>query len=120
VKCWPLSHIKCKSVEKQRSQRIIKPRKRWQWDPIHQQVFGNVKAAIVKEVFQAYPDFSKPFKVYTDASTMQLGAVVAQNNRPIMFFSWKLSKMQQKYSIIKNELLAIVETLKEFKGILLG
>jgi hypothetical protein len=51
---------------------------------------------------------------------MQLGAVITQDNRPIAFFSRKHSKMQQKYSVIENELLAIVETLPEFKGMLWG
>jgi hypothetical protein len=46
---------------------------------------------------------------------MQLGGVIAQDNRPIVFYSRKLSKMQQKYSVTKFELLAIVETLKKFK-----
>jgi hypothetical protein len=49
-----------------------------------------------------------------------LGAVIAQDNRPIAFFSRKLSEMQQKYSVIEIELLAIVETLKKFKGLLWG
>jgi hypothetical protein len=48
---------------------------------------------------------------------MQVGAVIAQNNRPIAFFSRKLSKMQQN-SVTETELLTIVETLKEFKGML--
>jgi hypothetical protein len=68
----------------------------WQWDPIHQQVFDNAKATIAKEVVLAYPDFLKPFKMYKDASTMQLGAVITQDNSPIAFFSRKLSKMQQR------------------------
>ncbi len=68
----------------------------------------------------AYPDYSKVFEIYTDASTKQLGAVITQDNRPIAFFSWKLSDTQCKYSITKIELLAIVETLKEFKGMLWG
>jgi hypothetical protein len=55
-----------------------------------------------------------------DASATQLGAVIAQDNRPIAFFSRKLSKTQQKYSVAEIELLAIVETLKEFKGVLWG
>ncbi len=92
----------------------------WQWDHFHQQVFDNVKAAIAKETVLAYPDFSEPFEIYTDASSMQLGAVITQDNRPIAFFSRKLSKMQQKYSVTEIELLAIVETLKEFKGMLWG
>ncbi len=33
-----------------------------------------------------------------------------------MFFSRKLSTTHRKYSVTKVELLAIVETLKEFKG----
>ncbi len=62
----------------------------------------------------------KPFEIYADASSMQLGAVITQGNRPIAFFSRKLSKTQQKYSVTEIKLLAIVETLKEFKGMLWG
>jgi hypothetical protein len=49
-----------------------------------------------------------------------LGAVITQDNRPIAFFSRKLLETQQKYSVIEIELLVIVETLKEFKGMLWG
>ena len=68
----------------------------------------------------AYPDFSKPFEIYTDASTLQLGAVITQDNKPIAFFSRKLSETQTRYTVTKIEHLAIVETLKEFKGMLWG
>jgi hypothetical protein len=95
-------------------------KKPWRWDPIHQQAFDNFNAAITKEVVLAYPDFLKPFEIYTDASSTQLEAVIAQDNRPIVFFSRKLSKTQQKYSVTEIELLAIVGTLKEFKEMLWG
>jgi hypothetical protein len=49
---------------------------------------------------------------------MQLGAVITQDNRPIAFFSRKISKRQTKYRVTKIELLPIVETLKEFQGML--
>ena len=68
----------------------------------------------------AYPDYSEVFEIYTDASSKQLGAVITQKNRPIAFFSRKLSIAKRKYSVTKIELLAIVETLKEFKGMLWG
>ncbi len=68
----------------------------------------------------AYPDYSKVFEIYTDASSKQLGAEITQENRLIAFFSWKLSTTQRKYSVTKIELLDIVETLKEFKGMLWG
>ncbi len=95
-------------------------KKHWRWDPIHQKAFENVKAAIAKETVLAYLDFLKPFEVYMDASSTQLGAMITQDDRPIAFFSRKLSKTQQKYSVTEIEFLAIVETLKEFKGMLWG
>jgi hypothetical protein len=58
-------------------------KKPWRGDPIHQQAFDNVKAAIAKETVLAYPDFSKPFEICPDASSTQLGAVITQDNRPI-------------------------------------
>jgi hypothetical protein len=93
---------------------------KWRWEYLHQQVFDSVKATIAKEVVMAYPDFTKPFEIYSDASIMQLGAVITQGNRPITFFSRKLSEAQTKYSVTKIELLVIVETLMEFGGMLWG
>jgi hypothetical protein len=92
----------------------------WHWDEVHPRAFDHVKATIAREVVLAYPDYSKIFEIYTDASSKQLGAVITQENRPSVSFRWKFSTMQRKYSVTKIELLAIVETLKEFKGILWG
>jgi hypothetical protein len=92
----------------------------WHWGEVHQRALNQVKATIVKDEVLAYPDYSKVFEICTDASSKQLGAVITQDNRPIVFFSWKLSDTQHKYSVTKIELLAIVETLKEFKGMLWG
>jgi hypothetical protein len=92
----------------------------WHWDKVHQRAFDHIKSTITKDVVLAYPDYSKVFEIYTDASSKQLGAVFTQDNRPIAFFSRKLFDTQRKYSVTKIELLAIVETLKEFKGMLWG
>ena len=94
--------------------------KAWHWDEVHQIAFDNVKATIARDVVLAYPDYSKEFEIYTDASSKQLGAVITQGNKPIAFFSRKLTETQQRYSVTEIELLAIVETLKEFKGMLWG
>ncbi len=67
-----------------------------------------------------YPNYSKTFEVYTDASALQLGAVIVQDGRPVAFFSRKLSETQKKYLVTELELLSIVECLKEFKGMLWG
>eukprot|EP00804_Cyclotella_cryptica_P017384 CCRYP_020239-RA/>CCRYP_020239-RA protein AED:0.58 eAED:0.68 QI:0/-1/0/1/-1/0/1/0/488 len=72
----------------------------WYWDEVHQIAFDNVKAAIAKDEVLAYPDFLKEFEIYTDASSKQLGSVITQGNRPLAFFSRKLSETQQKYSVV--------------------
>jgi hypothetical protein len=66
----------------------------------------------------AFPDFSKPFVIHTDAT--QLGAVISQDDKPIAFYSRKLNPAQTRYTTTERELLSIVETLKEFRNILLG
>jgi hypothetical protein len=115
----PLINLVGECGETKTTKRNKTNKKPWWWESIHQQAFDHVKATIAKEVVLAYPDFTQPFEIYTDASTMQLGAVITQGNRPIAFFSRKLSMMQTKYSVIKIELLAIVETLMKFQGMLL-
>jgi hypothetical protein len=75
--------------------------------------FDDLKAAIAKDVVLAYPDYPKEFETCTDTSSKQLGSVITQCNRPLEFFSRKLSTTQQKYSVTKLELLGIVETLKK-------
>jgi hypothetical protein len=59
----------------------------WHWDKVHQRAFGHVKATIAEDIVLAYPDYSKVFKIYTDASRKQLGAVITQDIRPITFLS---------------------------------
>jgi hypothetical protein len=110
----PLTYLVGECGETKTTKTNKTKKKPWRWELIHQQAFDNVKATTAKEVVLAYPDFTKPFEIYTDASMMQLRSVITQGNRPITFFSRKLSVTQTKYSVTKIELLAIVETLKEF------
>jgi RNase H-like domain found in reverse transcriptase len=88
--------------------------------PTHQQAFEKIKKVIGTEVLLSYPDFSKPFYIYTDASDHQLGAVIMQDKKPIAFYSRKLNTAQQRYTITERELLSTIETCKEYKNILLG
>ena len=73
------------------------------WDKIHQQAFDNIKTTIAKDVTLAYPDYMQGFEVYTDSSKLQLGAIMTQANRPLAFFSRKLSPAQQKDSVTEQE-----------------
>ncbi|MGH7974221.1 MAG: reverse transcriptase/ribonuclease H family protein, partial [bacterium] len=94
---------------------------RWKWTQDAQDAFDKIKRIVCQDVLLSYPDFSKPFHIYTDASGSQLGAVITQeSNTPLAFYSRKLNSAQRLYTTTERVLLSIVETLKEFKNILLG
>jgi hypothetical protein len=90
------------------------------WHDKEQKAFEDIKAIISRKRLLTYPDFLNDFHIYTDSSDYQLGAVIMQNDRPLAFYSKKLNSAQKRYTTGKQELLLIVETLKEFKNILLG
>ena len=93
---------------------------RWNWSDECQKAFTQIKSIIAKETLLAYPDFSKPFEIHTDASKVQLGAVISQEGKPIAFYTRKLNPAQTRYTTTERELLSIVECFKEFRNILLG
>ena len=95
-------------------------KKTWEWTEVHQQAFDQIKEVVSKETLLAFPRFDKPFHVYTDASKKQLGACIMQEGKPLAFYSRKLNSAQRNYTVGEQELLSIVETLKEFRNILLG
>ena len=93
---------------------------KFEWKEEQEKAFNTMKKILCRETILAYPDFSQPFIIHTDASHTQLGAVISQSSKPIAFYSRKLSDAQTRYTTTERELLAIVETLKEFRNILLG
>ena len=93
---------------------------KWCWGESQQKAFDKMKQVLGREIMLTYPDFNKSFEIHTDASDTQLGAVISQENKPIVFYSRKLNSAQRNYTTTERELLSIVETLKEFRNILLG
>lgn len=92
----------------------------WKWGDSEKRAFAEAKRIISKNAMLAFPDFTKKFTIYTDASKYQLGGVITQDGKPLAFYSRKLKDAQTRYTTTERELLSIVETLKEFRNILLG
>ena len=93
---------------------------KYNWKDEHQNSFDAIKRVIGREVLFAYPDFNAPFEIHTDASKLKIGAVISQKGKPIVFYSRNMNIAQQNYTTAEKELLSKVETLKEFRNILLG
>ena len=65
------------------------------------------------EESKVYLDWRKPFDGHTDASDYQLGSIIAQENKPkVFFFSRKINSSKKNYTSTEKELISIVETLK--------
>jgi hypothetical protein len=67
-----------------------------------------------------FPNFNKVFEIYTDASDYQFGSVIARTKNLLRSIVKKLTATQRNYIVGEREMLSIVETLNEFRTVLLG
>ena len=58
---------------------------KWNWSKECQKAFDTIKKLVSRETLLSYPNFNKPFVIHTDASKLQLGAVISQDNNPTAF-----------------------------------
>lgn len=83
--------------------------------------FHKLKEAMQNLPLLTLPNFTQPFEVTTDASTIAIGAVLSQNSHPIaFFFSRKLNPRLAAASTYVRELFAITEAIKKWRQYLLG
>ena len=85
--------------------------------------YQELKDLLLKELVVTYPNFSVPFRLYTDASSIGLGVILVQKQegreRIICCASRTLNKSEQNYSATKNECLA-VRGIKNFRNYLIA
>ena len=82
-----------------------------QWEQKHQVAFDTLKQLCTEAPILAYADYKKPFRVYTDASEIGLGAVISQVQKGvehvIAYASRSLNKAERRYDAHKLEFLAL-------------
>ena len=94
------------------------------WSEDCQAAFDQLKARLTTSPITAFPDFSQEFRLYTDASTAGLGAILAQvregKERIICCASRALNKTEKSYPATKLECLAIVWAVAKFRPYLMA
>jgi hypothetical protein len=96
------------------NQSDLKKRVPINWTDEMQKAFDKMHLLMAADALAAYLDHNKRFNMYTDASDFQLGTCIIQEERPVAYFSCKLTKSQQNYNTMAKEMLSIVATLEEF------
>ena len=102
----------------------------WRWDNTAQRAFDEVKKIVNDHRDQRrealdYSEGAPPIWVTTDGCLTGGGGYVSQGKNPdeakvVGFWSGKWNDAQQNYPVHEQELLALVESLKRFRGILHG
>jgi hypothetical protein len=82
--------------------------------------FHKIKKIISDSTMLIFPDFNKVFEIHKDVFDYQVGSVISHNQKPIAFYSKKLTATQHNYVVEEREMFSIVETLNEFCTMFLG
>jgi len=97
------------------------------WGSAEQTAFENLKSLLQTAVNQPLKivEWDKPFIMRTDASDIAIAGSLSQKSvcgseRPISFYSKKLTKAQKAWPIIEREAFAVLEGLKRFNHWLFG
>nr|CAD2180707.1 unnamed protein product [Meloidogyne enterolobii] len=91
------------------------------WGSEQQSALDKIKELLAQEPSLIFPDYSKPFHIFTDASTVGQAGVLMQKNEntgtysAISYCSRTLAQSERKWPPVQIELGAIIFALREFK-----
>lgn len=96
----------------------------WMWGVEQQLAFEKLKDTISSAPVLAIPTDHDPYRLECDASNFALGAVLSQHQngvwRPVAFLSKAMNPAERNYEIYDKELLAIMNSLDEYRHYLMG
>ena len=99
---------------------LLKSDVEFRWQPAQQQAFDKLKQLCTHPPVLKYYDPAKPVEIYSDASSMGLGAVLLQDNQPVAFSSRSLTDAETRYAQIEKEMLSIVHGCIKFHHFIFG
>ena len=105
--------------------RLTEKTAKFEWTSESEAAFQEIRHRLTTAPVLAFPDYTRPFILDTDASDTGIGAVLSQvleegGERVIAYGSRVLSKQERRYCVTRRELLAVVSFLQHFRPYLLG
>lgn len=90
------------------------------WTEACEKSFTQLKSLLTEAPILAFPNFSRDFRLETDASGLGLGAVLSQEQpdgsiRPLAYASRTLQTHERNYAATKMEALGVVWVVKHFR-----
>nr|CAN79493.1 hypothetical protein VITISV_033374 [Vitis vinifera] len=86
----------------------------WTYEVKH--AFNQLKHAMTTVPILALPDFDKPFVIETDASGVDVGAVLMQDQCPIAYYNHILPQRNRLKSVYERELMAIFFAIQRLEN----
>jgi hypothetical protein len=90
------------------------------WSDKCEAIFQELKTRLTTTPILTFPDASKDFVVYYDASRQGLGCVLMQRGKVVAYASWQLQKHEENYPTHDLELVVAVHALKIWRHYLMG
>ncbi|XP_022973897.1 uncharacterized protein LOC111472489, partial [Cucurbita maxima] len=94
---------------------LVKKNVSFIWEKDQELAFNTLKEKLSSAPLLALPNFESTFEIECDASGVGIGAVLMQNQRPLMFFSEKLTGASLRYPTYDKELYALVRALQTWQ-----
>ncbi|CAN6554193.1 unnamed protein product [Malus baccata var. baccata] len=102
----------------------LKDKENFEWGPLHQEVFDNIKAYLTSPLVLVPPQRGKPLKLYISASDKSIGSLLAQNNeggkeQAVYYLIRILTEVETKYSPVERLRLALYFTANKLRHYML-
>jgi len=103
---------------------LMRKNEKWHWDKEQKNAFHALKESLSGTAHLRIPNSTCKKVLETDASDFAVGACLYQieneQQRPIAYWSRKLSEPEKRYEVHNKELLAIVKALQDWRPYLAG
>ena len=104
---------------------LLRTDQKFSWTEQCTTAFTDIKTTLCTAPVLIRPDWKKPFKLYTDASSKGLGAILKQTDENglehvILYQSRTTTRTEKNYGSTKLECLAVVWAIKKLRYYLLG